>query len=105
VIDRSGSGYVKIHFTDLRILPGDVLTVSNPDGTEKYTYNRDLKASLTATVDQSGFWAMSIRLTGVVEAHAQGDRAPPLRRLPEPGRAHRPRRCPDQLTALINSLL
>jgi lysyl endopeptidase len=60
VIDRPGSGYVKIHFADLRILPGDVLTVSNPDGTEKYTYNRDLKASLTATIDKSGFWAMSI---------------------------------------------
>ncbi|MET9628235.1 serine protease [Lentzea sp. NPDC006480] len=60
VIDRPGSGYVKIHFTDLRILPGDVLTVSNPDGTEKYTYNRDLRSSLTATPDATGFWAMSI---------------------------------------------
>jgi lysyl endopeptidase len=60
VIDRPGSGYVKIHFTDLRILPGDVLTVSNPDGTEKYTYTRDLKSSLTATIDDTGFWAMSI---------------------------------------------
>ncbi|MEU0877722.1 serine protease [Lentzea sp. NPDC005914] len=60
VIDRPGSGYVKIHFTDLRILPGDVLTVSNPDGTEKYTYNRDLRSSKTATPDASGFWAMSI---------------------------------------------
>lgn len=60
VIDRPGSGYVKIHFTDVRILPGDVLTVSNPDGTEKYTYTRDLKSSLTATIDDSGFWAMSI---------------------------------------------
>lgn len=60
VIERAGSGYVKIHFTDLRILPGDVLTVSNPDGTEKYTYTRDLKSSLTATIDKTGFWAMSI---------------------------------------------
>jgi V8-like Glu-specific endopeptidase len=51
---------VKIHFTDLRILPGDVLTVSNPDGTEKYTYNRDLRSSQTATPDAAGFWAMSI---------------------------------------------
>ncbi|GGU69261.1 trypsin-like serine peptidase [Lentzea flava] len=59
-IERPGSGYVKIHFTDLRILPGDVLTVSNPDGTEKYTYTRDLKASQTATIDKAGFWAMSI---------------------------------------------
>ncbi|MCP2250794.1 trypsin-like serine peptidase [Lentzea aerocolonigenes] len=59
-IERPGSGYVKIHFTDLRILPGDVLTVSNPDGTEKYTYTRDLKSSLTATPDATGFWAMSI---------------------------------------------
>jgi V8-like Glu-specific endopeptidase len=60
VIERPGSGYVKLHFTDVRILPGDVLTVSNPDGTEKYTYTRDLKASLTATIDRTGFWAMSI---------------------------------------------
>ncbi|SMD07492.1 trypsin-like serine peptidase [Lentzea albidocapillata] len=60
VIERPGSGYVKLHFTDLRILPGDVLTVSSPDGTEKYTHTRDLKASLTATLDASGFWAMSI---------------------------------------------
>lgn len=59
-IERPGSGYVKIHFTDLRILPGDVLTVSNPDGTEKYTYTRDLRSSLTATPDRTGFWAMSI---------------------------------------------
>ncbi|MEV6240006.1 serine protease [Lentzea sp. NPDC051838] len=60
MIDRPGSGYVKIHFTDLRILPGDVLTVSNPDGTEKYTYNRDLRSSTTATPDATGFWAMSV---------------------------------------------
>lgn len=60
VIERPGSGYVKLHFTDLRILPGDVLTVSNPDGTEKHTYTRDLKSSLTATIDSTGFWAMSI---------------------------------------------
>ena len=59
-IERPGSGYVKIHFTDLRILPGDVLTVSNPDGTEKYTYTRDLRSSLTATPDATGFWAMSV---------------------------------------------
>ncbi|MFD9705001.1 trypsin-like serine peptidase [Lentzea sp. NPDC059081] len=51
---------MKLHFTDLRILPGDVLTVSNPDGTEKYTYTRDLRSSLTATPDSTGFWAMSI---------------------------------------------
>ena len=59
-VERPGSGYVKLHFTDLRILPGDVLTVSNPDGTEKYTYTRDLRSSLTATPDATGFWAMSI---------------------------------------------
>ncbi|GLZ33295.1 hypothetical protein Lesp02_54830 [Lentzea sp. NBRC 105346] len=59
-IDRAGSGYVKVHFTDVRLMKGDVLTVSNPAGTESYTYTRDLKSSLTATIDETGFWAMSI---------------------------------------------
>lgn len=59
-VERPGSGYVKLHFTNVRLLKGDVLTVSNPDGTEKYTYTRDLKSSLTATIDSTGFWAMSI---------------------------------------------
>ncbi|SFO94480.1 V8-like Glu-specific endopeptidase [Amycolatopsis arida] len=59
-LERPGSGYIKIHFTDVRLKSGDVLTVSNPAGTEKYTYTRDLESSLTATIDATGFWSMSI---------------------------------------------
>src|SRR3954447_18559789 len=34
-----GASYVKLHFSRMAMLPGDYLTVSNPDGTESYRYD------------------------------------------------------------------
>jgi hypothetical protein len=44
------ASYVKLHFNRMMMLPGDYLTVSNPDGTESYRYD-------ATTSDK---WAMSI---------------------------------------------
>ncbi|RKT51586.1 trypsin-like serine peptidase [Saccharothrix australiensis] len=59
-VERPGSWYVKIHFTDLRLVGGDVLTVADPTGAETYRYEADVRASGTASVDGTGFWAMSV---------------------------------------------
>ena len=44
------ASYVKLHFNRVMLLPGDYLTVSNPEGTESYRYD-------TPTSDE---WAMSV---------------------------------------------
>jgi V8-like Glu-specific endopeptidase len=59
-VERPGSWYLKTHFTGLRLVAGDVLTVSDPTGAESYRYTADVTASGTATVDGTGFWAMSV---------------------------------------------
>ena len=59
-VERPGSWYLKTHFTDLRLVAGDVLAVSDPTGAEVYRYAADVTASGTATPDATGFWAMSV---------------------------------------------
>ncbi|MFJ6671531.1 trypsin-like serine peptidase [Actinosynnema sp. NPDC091369] len=59
-LERPGSWYLKTHFTGLRLVAGDVLTVSDPTGAETHRYTADVTASGTATVDGTGFWAMSV---------------------------------------------
>jgi lysyl endopeptidase len=62
------ASYVKLHFSRLAMMPGDYLTVSNPDGTESYRYDGN-------STDE---WAMSITGdTAEVEMHraAGGDPA------------------------------
>ncbi|GAB3003949.1 trypsin-like serine peptidase [Saccharothrix stipae] len=59
-VERPGSWYLKTHFTGLRLIAGDVLTVSDPTGAETYRYTSDVTASGTATPDATGFWAMSV---------------------------------------------
>ncbi|MDU0291704.1 serine protease [Saccharothrix longispora] len=59
-LHRPGSWYLKAHFTDLRLVGGDVLAVSDPTGAESYRYTADVAASGTATTDATGFWAMSV---------------------------------------------
>ena len=55
-----GAEYVKVHFASLLVLPGDYLTVSNPDGTEEHRVTR------------TG-WAMSITGdTAQVRLHRAG---------------------------------
>ncbi|WP_436525831.1 trypsin-like serine peptidase [Actinoplanes sp. HUAS TT8] len=59
-----GASYVKLHFARMAMLPGDYLTVSNPDRTESYRYE-------PGTDDK---WAMSITGdTAVVEVHRAVD--------------------------------
>jgi hypothetical protein len=50
------ASYVKLHFNRMMMLPGDYLTVSNPDGTESYRYDAPPLGSPTT----SDKWAMSI---------------------------------------------
>jgi V8-like Glu-specific endopeptidase len=51
-----GASYIKIHISKLDLKPGDILNISNPDGTETYTY----PGSLFTTDSEPGFWAISI---------------------------------------------
>ncbi|HEU5473419.1 MAG TPA: serine protease [Actinophytocola sp.] len=70
-ISRPGAWYVKVHLTELTLLPGAEITVSNVDGTEVYRYTAD--GGLTATPTETGFWAMSITGdTAVVTVHGRG---------------------------------
>ncbi|MEV0676745.1 serine protease [Actinosynnema sp. NPDC050436] len=59
-LSRPGSWYLKAHFTGLRLVGGDVLTVADPTGAESYRYTADVLASGTASQDATGFWAMSV---------------------------------------------
>ncbi|GAA4594056.1 V8-like Glu-specific endopeptidase [Actinoplanes octamycinicus] len=55
-----GASYVKVHFSRMAMLPGDYVTVANPDRTESYRYD----------TENGGRWAMSISGdTAVVEVH------------------------------------
>jgi lysyl endopeptidase len=59
-----GASYVKVHFAEVDMLPGDYVTVSNPERTESYRYE--------ASNDPR--WAMSITGdTAVVEMHRASD--------------------------------
>jgi lysyl endopeptidase len=64
-----GASYVKLHFSRMAMVPGDYLTVSNPDGTESYRY--DAPGVLdTGAADK---WAMSVTGdTAVLEMHRAG---------------------------------
>lgn len=57
-IRHSGASYIKVHFQNLNLPPGDTITVSNPYGTEVHTYPGD---GFTIHSDtEPGFWALSI---------------------------------------------
>ncbi|MGH3739409.1 MAG: trypsin-like serine peptidase [Micromonosporaceae bacterium] len=60
-----GADYVKVHFEKLAVLPGDRVTVADPQRTEVHSYRADptgkLLADLPIAYDESGgFWAMSV---------------------------------------------
>jgi hypothetical protein len=64
-----GASYVKLHFNRMLLLPGDYLTVSNPDGTESYRYDAQ-SGPAGGSTDQ---WAMSVTGdTAVLEMHRVG---------------------------------
>lgn len=71
-----GANYVKVHFSRMVLRPGDYVTVSDPSGSQKYTYHADprlLELAGDSPVTESGkdgFWAMSVTGdTAVVELH------------------------------------
>ena len=85
VLHYPGSGYVKVHFADLNLAPGDTLKVSNPTETEVYTYWVDPETGqLTGDVpvhldDTGGFWAMSVTGdTALVSLEHDGALLPPV---------------------------
>jgi hypothetical protein len=55
-IHYPGAAYIKVHLLKLDLLPGDYVTVSDPSGTEVYTY----PGSDYTTDGGEGFWAISI---------------------------------------------
>jgi len=63
------ASYVKLHFSRMMMVPGDYLTVSNPDGTESYRYDAPPLGSLLQPTT-SDKWAMSVTGdTARVEMH------------------------------------
>lgn len=66
-ITRPGATYIKVHFTALRLVPGDHVTVSDPTGRETHTYSTDPTGDTAGAGDSSytvhrtrGFAAMSV---------------------------------------------
>ncbi|WP_434740570.1 trypsin-like serine peptidase [Micromonospora sp. SH-82] len=76
IIRHPGATYVKVHFSSLRLAPGEYVTVAGPDGRESHRYDRHLNRATGSdytTDGQAGFWAMSVEGdTAVVTLH--GDR-------------------------------
>ncbi|MFF5214577.1 trypsin-like serine peptidase [Micromonospora sp. NPDC000442] len=74
VIQHPGATYIKVHFSSLRLAPGEYVTVSSPDGRESYRYDRHLNRATGAdytTDGRPGFWAMSVEGdTAVVALHS-----------------------------------
>lgn len=74
IIRHPGATYIKVHFSALRLGRGDVVTVSSPDGKERYRYDRDLDRATGSdytTDGLPGFWAMSVDGdTAVVTLHS-----------------------------------
>ena len=56
IIQYENATHIKLHIAELKLASGDTITVSNPDGTEVYTY----PGSDFTTDGGPGFWAMSI---------------------------------------------
>ncbi|WP_244871902.1 serine protease [Catellatospora sp. TT07R-123] len=62
-----GAEFVKVHFSQLVLLPGDYLTVSDPRRTEVHRVDGDAVGSVLGT---AGRWAMSVTGdTALVELH------------------------------------
>ncbi|MFC7246368.1 trypsin-like serine peptidase [Catellatospora aurea] len=63
-----GAEYVKVHFSQLLLLPGDYLTVSDPKRTEVHRIDGDAVGSVLGS---AGRWAMSVTGdTALVELHS-----------------------------------
>lgn len=63
-----GAEYVKVHFSQLLLLPGDYLTVSDPKRTEVHRIDGD---AVGTVLGSAGRWAMSVTGdTALVELHS-----------------------------------
>lgn len=66
IVQYPGASYIKIHFSKLDLMPGDTVSVADPEGTQLYTY----PGSLYTTDEEDGFWAISILGdTAVIQLH------------------------------------
>ncbi|GGS29306.1 proprotein convertase P-domain-containing protein [Actinokineospora fastidiosa] len=80
VVRHPGATYVKVHFAELRLAPGDYITVASPDGREVHTYRGNPALGQSRPDDSSftrhgtrGFAAMSVEGdTAVVTLHESG---------------------------------
>jgi hypothetical protein len=87
-VSRPGATYVKVHFTSLRLVPGDYVTVADPAGREVHTYHGDPTLGEARAGDSSvtvhrtrGFAAMSVDGdTAIVTLHKAGTRSATLDR-------------------------
>ena len=69
-IQFPNASYIKIHFSQLDLLPGDYLTLSDPTGNQIHRY----PGSLYTTDQDNGFWALSILGdTVVIQLHTDSD--------------------------------
>jgi V8-like Glu-specific endopeptidase len=84
-LHHAGAAYIKVHFTALRLAPGDHVTVADPSGREIHTYSGDPVRGTAGPGDASytihrtrGFAAMSVDGdTAVVTLHrAAASRTP-----------------------------
>ncbi|HEU4425616.1 MAG TPA: serine protease [Pilimelia sp.] len=87
-VRRPGAAYVKVHFTSLRLVPGDYVTVADPARREVHTYRGDPTRGEARPGDSGytihrtrGFAAMSVDGdTAIVTLHAVGARSATLDR-------------------------
>jgi hypothetical protein len=92
-ITHPGATYVKVHFTSLRLTPGDYVTVSDRTGREVHTYSADPTRSAAGAGDSAytvhrtrGFAAMSVDGdTAVVTLHRAATNRTPARVLDQRG--------------------
>jgi hypothetical protein len=69
-LHHPGAEYVKVHFSRLLLLPGDHVTVADPDGTEVHRYESGPLLGLGTLIGGAGRWAMSVTGdTAVVTLH------------------------------------
>ncbi|GAB4517890.1 MAG: hypothetical protein OHK0046_24950 [Anaerolineae bacterium] len=60
VITYPGAATISVHFTDLRLPPGDFVSVSNPQGTQVYTYPGDAFTLRAGDDGVTRFWPLLI---------------------------------------------
>lgn len=71
VVAYPGAAFIKVHFQEMKLLPGDYVTVASLNGDERYTYPNE---SPFTTDDEPGFWAMSVTGdTAVITLHREND--------------------------------